>query len=100
MTTTTMSAETRVETKLTTLEDYLSQEVLSLRQKELIQTAVLAKENILIAGGTGTGKTTFANAILNEIARTGDEAGPAGASARFNQPSSLIFPGVPDSMKS
>ena len=30
------------------------------------------RQNILIAGGTSTGKTTLANALLAEIAATGD----------------------------
>ena len=33
---------------------------------------MLQRQNILIAGGTSTGKTTLANALLNEIAATGD----------------------------
>ncbi len=35
--------------------------------KEFIRHAVLAKKNIIISGGTSTGKTTFANAALGEI---------------------------------
>ena len=34
--------------------------------------AVRERQNILIAGGTSTGKTTLANALLAEIAATGD----------------------------
>lgn len=35
--------------------------------KEFLQTAVLTKQNIIISGGTSTGKTTFTNAMLKTI---------------------------------
>ncbi len=35
--------------------------------KEFIKLAVVAKKNIIISGGTSTGKTTFTNAALGEI---------------------------------
>lgn len=35
--------------------------------KEFIQTAVKGKKNVIISGGTSTGKTTFMNAALKEI---------------------------------
>jgi len=34
---------------------------------EVIQQAIIAHKNILVVGGTGAGKTTIANAILEEI---------------------------------
>jgi type IV secretion system protein VirB11 len=37
---------------------------------EFIKAAVLAKKNIIISGGTGTGKTTFLNACLKVIPDT------------------------------
>lgn len=36
---------------------------------DAIREAVSRRKNILVMGGTGSGKTTLANAILNEIAR-------------------------------
>lgn len=35
--------------------------------KEFLRTAVLTKQNIIISGGTSTGKTTFTNAMLKTI---------------------------------
>ena len=38
----------------------------------MLRAAVEERRNILIAGGTSTGKTTLANALLAEVAKTGD----------------------------
>src|SRR5690606_4351032 len=54
------------------LADYVSDAILSAEQADLLRRAVRARQNILIAGGTSTGKTTLANALLAEIATTGD----------------------------
>ncbi|KQV64020.1 P-type conjugative transfer ATPase TrbB [Caulobacter sp. Root343] len=50
--------------KIFTLDDYVTQGVMSVQQARVLEVAAEARENILIAGGTGTGKTTLANAIL------------------------------------
>ena len=34
---------------------------------EILREAVKSRKNILVVGGTGTGKTTFVNAIINEM---------------------------------
>lgn len=50
-----------------TLDNYIENKNLTVKEKEIIQQAIINKQNILIVGGTSTGKTTFANAVLNEI---------------------------------
>jgi len=55
-----------------TLDDYVADGILTRLQASALKIAVADKANILVAGGTGTGKTTLTNALLAEIARTGD----------------------------
>ncbi|MCD6707306.1 MAG: P-type conjugative transfer ATPase TrbB [Thiobacillus sp.] len=54
------------------LDRYVADGILSAAQAEFLRRAVRERQNILIAGGTSTGKTTLANALLAEIAVTGD----------------------------
>lgn len=54
------------------LADYVSDGILSSEQAEFLRCSVRERRNILIAGGTSTGKTTLANALLAEIAATND----------------------------
>lgn len=50
-----------------TLDQYVETGVMTERQKEMLIEAVANHRNILVIGGTGTGKTTLINAIINEI---------------------------------
>ena len=52
-----------------TLADYQNKGIITPAQKLVIETAIVDRQNILVSGGTGTGKTTLANALLDHIAR-------------------------------
>lgn len=54
------------------LERYVADGMMTAEQAAFLRDAVRERQNILIAGGTSTGKTTLANALLAEIAATGD----------------------------
>ena len=41
-------------------------------QAETLRQAVADRRNILVAGGTSTGKTTLTNALLAEVSKTSD----------------------------
>ena len=49
------------------LDDYVVTNCMTLAQASVIRSAVASKLNIVVAGGTGSGKTTLTNAILAEI---------------------------------
>jgi type IV secretion system protein TrbB len=49
------------------LTDFRNQGLLSEKFYKFLKSAILERKNIVIAGGVGSGKTTFANALLKEI---------------------------------
>ena len=55
-------------TRLYTLADYVADGIIAPAAAEQLRAAVIRRDNILIAGGTSTGKTTLANALLAEMA--------------------------------
>ncbi len=55
-----------------TLDDYVKTGVMTVEQAQALRAAAERRDNILIAGGTGSGKTTLANAVLAEPAFAAD----------------------------
>ena len=55
-----------------TLDDYAAAGIITANQAVALRTAVADRRNILVAGGTSTGKTTLTNALLAEVAKTDD----------------------------
>ena len=55
-----------------TLDDYVAAGIMTADQAAILRQAVAARANILVAGGTSTGKTTLTNALLAEVAKTTD----------------------------
>lgn len=55
-----------------TLSDYVAAGIMTDTQAEVLRLAVEKRKNVLVAGGTSTGKTTLTNALLVEVAMTND----------------------------
>lgn len=55
-----------------TLGDYVAAGIMTEAQADVLRLAVEKRKNILVAGGTSTGKTTLTNALLAEVAKTSD----------------------------
>ncbi|MGV1963798.1 P-type conjugative transfer ATPase TrbB [Rhizobium rhizogenes] len=59
--------------RLIPLEDYVRTGVMTEYQASTIRSAISARLNIIISGGTGSGKTTLANTVINEIVKSTPE---------------------------
>jgi type IV secretion system protein VirB11 len=54
--------------RIYTLADYVSEAIMSAEVARTLSLAVIERRNLLVAGGTSSGKTTLANALLAELA--------------------------------
>jgi type IV secretion system protein VirB11 len=52
---------------LITLDQYIMDGILTTAQATVIREAIIQRMNIVVSGGTGTGKTTLTNAVLREL---------------------------------
>ena len=55
-----------------TLDNYVAAGIMTAEQALSLREAIASRANILVAGGTSTGKTTLTNALLAEVAKTQD----------------------------
>ena len=56
-------------TRIFTLANYVETEIMTENQKKFICKLIEEHQNILVVGGTGTGKTTLCNAILEQMSK-------------------------------
>lgn len=59
--------------RLIPLDDYVKSKVMTEAQVSVLRSAIASRMNIVISGGTGSGKTTLANAVIAEIVATAPE---------------------------
>ncbi len=59
--------------KVFTLADYVADGIMTRAQNALITEAIKLRKNILVVGGTSTGKTTLANGLIDEIVKVAPE---------------------------
>jgi type IV secretion system protein VirB11 len=59
---------------LYTLDHYVKDNIVTRAQAIALRDAIAKRRNIVIAGGTGSGKTTLVNALIHEMVTLGNQA--------------------------
>jgi len=55
--------------RIITFEEYLEQGVITPEVVEILDDAILNRKNIVVVGGTSSGKTTFCNGVIHRLAQ-------------------------------
>ena len=54
-------------TQIISLDEYAQSGIISEAQKTLIEEAIINRKNMVVCGGTGSGKTTLVNAVIDAL---------------------------------
>jgi type IV secretion system protein VirB11 len=85
--------------RVITLSEYEADGVITSSQRQILERVCRERRNLIVAGGTGSGKTTLANGILQVMALTGHriitiEDTPELQNSAADQESMFVVPGL------
>jgi len=85
--------------RVISLAEYEADRVITAAQRNTLERACSERRNLIVAGGTGSGKTTLANAVLQVMALTGHriitiEDTPELQNSARDQESMFVVPGL------